>query len=131
EKIADVRELVSGMGSEELVDIDVNVDSKSKESPAAGPMEGALASKEQLMKVEALMDLSADELAEVSETLDNLDAMAKDQHSMVLKAAKAALEDSDAILVEASKLVEAAKKKDKKEDKDEDKEDKEEDKDED
>src|SRR5690606_36211365 len=43
-----------------------------------------------------------------------------------LKAARAALEDSDAILAEASKLVEAAKgkKKDKKEDKDEEKEDK-------
>lgn len=115
EKIAEVRELVAGMDSEELVDIDVNVDSDGGDKPEAAapasPMEGALATRDELLKVESLLDLSADELAEVSETLTNLDAVAEEKHDAILKAASAALEDSETILAEANKLVESAKKK--------------------
>lgn len=143
EKIAEVRELVGGMDSEELVDIDVNVEPKdddaAPEAPAASPMEGALAARKELMTVEALMDLSADELAEVSETLSNFDELSEESHEKVLQAANAALTDSNTILSQVEGLLKAAKKddkddkkdkKDKKEDKEkEDKKDKKDDKD--
>jgi hypothetical protein len=126
EKIAEVRDLISGMESDELVDIDVNVDSEKKEEEAApapeaapaapageAPMEGVLASREDILKVEALMDLSADELAEASETLDGLTQVPP----RVLDAVKDALSDSEAILTKANLILEAKKDKDDKDDK--------------
>lgn len=126
-KLSEVREFIGGSG-EELVDIEVDMkeDESAVPAPAAGPganeLEGVLASNEDLMKVEALMDLSADELAEVSETLDNLDKVAEDKHAMVMKFASEALKDSKSIMKDADKLLAVAKKK--KEDKKEKKEDK-------
>jgi len=127
EKIAEIRDLASGM-EEELVDIDVNIDEKEKgeeekapeaAAPEAAPMEGALASREDLLKVEALMDESADELALVSEALSG------ETDEKVLKAAEQALEDAQLILKEAGMIIEAKKgKKDKKEEKEEEKEEK-------
>jgi len=134
EKIAEIRDLASGM-EEELVDIDVNIDDGDKGeagdeaapaapevAPAAGaeaPMEG-LASREDLLKVEALMNESADELALVSE------ALLGSTNERMLKAASQAWDDSQVVLAEAELILNA--KKDKKEDKDEEKDDEKEDK---
>lgn len=111
EKIAEIRDLVSGM-EEELVDIDVNVESDkggaAEPAPEAAPMEG-LASRQDLLKVEALMNESADELALISE------ALTKNADEKLVKAAMQAWEDSQAIISEAEMLLKA--KKEKKEDK--------------
>lgn len=118
EKIAELRDLVSGMESDELVDIDVNISDEDKQKePAApeAPMEGVLASREDIIKVEALMDLSADELAEASETLESLDEVP----NRVFEAINSALSDSETIISKANLILEAAKKKDKDEKKDE------------
>ena len=56
EKIAEVRDLVSGMETGELVDIDVNIDDDSTPPAPATPMEGVLATRKDIMKVEARMD---------------------------------------------------------------------------
>lgn len=120
EKIAEIRDLASGM-EEELVDIDVNIDDADKGeagadatpdvAPEVPPMEGALASREDLLKVEALMDESADELALISEALTgNVD-------EKVIKAAEQAWDDCQLVIKEAELILEA--KKDKKDDEDE------------
>ena len=129
EKIAEIRDLVTGMDSDELVDIDVTVEPKADAAPAVeapGALDEVLsASKEDVMKVEALMDSVADELAEASETLGNLDTIAAANHPMILKAVLAAVEDSEFVIASADRILEAAKKDDDKDDDDKkDKEDK-------
>lgn len=129
QKLAELREVISGASGEELVDIDVNIEGKgekgeAKEEKAPEALEGLLASREDLMKVEALMDISADELAEVAETLDNMDKVAEDKHEVVFKFAGQALEDNAAIMAQVDELLAQAKKKEKKEDKKEEKEEK-------
>ena len=116
EKIAELRDLISGSSGSGLVDVDVNVGDKKS------PMDKVLSSKEDLLKVQALLNESADELALISETLENMDKVADANKGQLLKAASEALADSETALVEASIVIDAAKK-DKKEDK-EDKKDK-------
>lgn len=118
EKIAEIREEVGGMG-DELVDIDVNVSDKDEggEAAAPAPMEEALAAREDLLAIEAMLDESADELALISEALEKSEDVSDD----MLKATAQALEDSETLLSEAKKKMD---KDDKKEDKKEDKEDK-------
>lgn len=132
EKIAEIRDLIADMESDELVDIDVNVDEDGKgeggaapaaPAPEAGGEAGALeqvlsASRKDVMKIEALMDVAADELAEASETLSSLDKVASKSHKAVLRAVNAALEDSETILAKAEVILEAAKKDKDDEDKD-------------
>jgi hypothetical protein len=108
QKLAELREVISGASGEELVDIDVNIEGKEGAKPEAEKapaLEGLLASKEDLLKVEALMDLSADELAEVSETLENIDKVAEDKRETVLKYANQALEDNATIMNQADELL--------------------------
>ena len=106
-KISEVRDALSGGGSDELVDIDVNVGKdkgKEEELPELPPMDKALgATKMEALKVVALMDESADELALVSETLK---VNAKDE---VIKAAAEALADCNALIAEAGLIIEAKK----------------------
>jgi hypothetical protein len=135
EKISEIRDLVSGSDNE-LVDVDMSAN-KAEQSP----MDQVLASGEDLLKVEALLDDAADELALISETLEGLDKLEASVQTKLVKAAGEALSDGDKLVSEASLVIEAAKKKvkktkkkkeDKKEEKEEkaDKEDKEEKKDE-
>ena len=119
EKISEIRDLVSG-GGNELVDVDMNANKE------AAPMDKVLASNEDMLKVESLLDDAADELALVSETLEGLNKLEASAKVKLLKAASEALSDSDDLVSEANLVIEAAKKKkDKKKDKKEDKKDKE------
>lgn len=132
EKIAEIRDLASGM-EEELVDIDVNIEGKDQEANApaaaeASPMEGVLASHEDIMTVEALMNESADELALISEALD-----ANKVDEKLLSVVAQVLDDSNTIIAKANLILKAKKKvekeeeeeeEDEKEEKKEDKEDK-------
>jgi len=130
--IDEVREAITDSGSEgDLVDINVNVEKPGPEADVAAPAEEPLgevlsASRNHMIKVEALMDMCADELAEASETMANLDRVASDKRGEVVKAVKAALADSMSIMSEASTIVEAKKDKDDEKEDKKDKEDKDE-----
>ena len=117
ERIAEIRDLVAGSESEELVDIDVNVSDKDEAgaeaapapevAPEAPPMEGALAARrDDMLKVEALLNDSADELALISEALEGDQEMS----DRVEKAVTQALEDSETVLSEAEAVLKEAKK---------------------
>jgi len=120
ESIEDIRAAVTE-GGDKLVDIEVKVDPEVGNEAAPSPVEEVTASSSNALEIHALMNDAADELALISEALDedNVD-------ERVLKAAGQALADSEKIFAYAAIVLEAADKKEDKKDekKDDEKEDK-------
>jgi len=121
ESIEEIRTAVTE-GGDKLVDIEVKVDEgvgKDGEEAAPSPMEGVLSSlRNEALEAHALMNESADELALISEALE------EGSSDRLVRAAIQALEDSDVVFVQAATVLAKKKKDDDEEDEDE-KEDKE------
>jgi len=114
--LSEVRDLVGQLEDESLADVDVNVfTGKDKNEPGAeaGGAEGemlALSSQvsNELKKVFAQLDESADELSMVAETYDNISKLSRGQRSRFVKLASDAVKDADSVIGETKALVRVA-----------------------
>ena len=113
ELISEVRDLVGQLEDEKMADVNVavNVGGEDEEGGAGDEMV-ALSSKMvgELKVALAELDESADELAMVAETYDNINRLSRRQRSEFSKLAKSAISDSSDLTVETKTLVRVAKK---------------------
>ena len=113
ELISEVRDLVGQLEDEKMADVNVavNVGGEDEEG-GTGDEVVALSSKMvgELKVALAELDESADELAMVAETYDNINRLSRRQRSEFSKLAKSAISDSSDLTVETKTLVRVAKK---------------------
>ena len=114
EAAANVRDLVNELKDKQEADVDVNVfTGKKKDEGEEAADEGKLALSRHLMdnlkKAYRQLDSSADELAMVAETYDNISKLSSSQRREFVKLASDARKDSARILGEATSLIRIAK----------------------
>ena len=112
--VGEIRDLVSKIQDEKMADVDVHIDVGGKkgeaESGEAEELE-ALASEVigQLKKAAVSLDSSADEMAMISETYENIAKISSSDRIRFVKLAKAAYSDSDEAYGEAKATIKIAK----------------------
>ena len=108
--IDEIRDLKDRLHDKQVADIDVNITPGGASEELVSSETVALAGEliSQIKVAEAKLNDSADEIAMVAETYDNISRLSHDQASSFTKLATAAVKDSDEIYGEATALVRVA-----------------------
>ena len=108
--IDEIRDLKDRLHDKQVADIDVNITPGGASEELVSSETVALAGElmSQIKVAEAKLNDSADEIAMVAETYDNISRLSHEQASSFTKLATAAVKDSDEIYGEATALVRVA-----------------------